>query len=224
MWQQKGILAGCNVMVFLMLACALSFFASCVAPFSDFQSAGLLGKGNIEVTPSFSSVSVTDEGETQHLQNQVGVQAGYGLLGFVDLRLRYENVRATIDEETVIANIFALGPKFRLLKNRLSFYVPVGFAFGGDVENISDSWQVHPTLLATLPIGNVLEINPSAKIMIPFNGDIETLYAFNLGAAFSSDVRKWAIRPEIGICTNFEGGHFMHFGIGLTLSSGLFQK
>lgn len=74
------------------------------------------------------------------------------------------------------------------------------------------------------PIGKSFEINPSAKIMIPFDSDIGTLYAFNLGLAISTDVSKWAIRPEFGICTDFTGGHFMHFGVGLTVSSGLFKK
>ncbi|MCJ7487637.1 MAG: hypothetical protein MUQ25_15930 [Candidatus Aminicenantes bacterium] len=224
--RQKGkVFSVSNLTILLTLACTLAFLTSCVAPFSDIQSAKLLGNGNVEVTPSFSSVSVTSEGETQHVQNHYGVQAGYGLLKFMDLRLRYERITGDIDEETSFGvNVIGFGPKFRLAKNWLALYVPVGFAFGTDITS-SETWQVHPTLLATWALGKSFELNPSAKVMIPLRqNELDTLYAFNLGAAISTDVSKWAIRPEIGICTNFEGGHFMHFSIGLSLSSGLFKK
>ena len=215
-----------GVLAFLALGSAVVLLTGCVAPFSDLQSARLLGKGNAEVTPSYSSVSLSDEGTTQKVQDHYGVQAGWGLSKFMDLRLRYEHISATLEEEgTISANVFAFGPKFRLAKNWLAFYVPVGFAFGGDVEDGSQSWQVHPTLLATLPLGKFLEINPSAKIMIPFSSDSgDVLYAFNLGLALSSDVTKWALRPEVGICVGPGGGSFTQFSVGLTLGSRLFKK
>ena len=225
MRQKRKVFSVCNLTILLTLACTLVFLTSCVAPFSDIQSAKLLGKGNVEVTPSFSSVSVTSEGETQHVQNHYGVQAGFGLSKFMDLRLRYERITGDFDEETSFGvNVLGFGPKFRLAKNWLALYIPVGFAFGNDIT-IADTWQVHPTLLGTWALGKSFELNPSAKIMIPLKKDeLDTLYAFNLGAAISTDVSKWAVRPEIGICTDFQGGHFMQFSIGLTLSSGLFKK
>jgi len=225
MKQKPGNLSLRNVMVVFALMGMTALVTGCVAPFSDLQSAKLLGKGNVEVTPSYTSVSVSDEGQTEHIQNHYGAQIGFGLAKFMDLRLRYEHISATVDEESVSANVIGFGPKFRLAKNWLAFYLPIGFAFGGDVEDGSESWQIHPTLLATVPVGKYLEINPSAKIMIPFSSDaFDTLYAFNLGLAISSDVSKWAIRPEVGICTSFEGGSFLQFSVGLSLGSGLFKK
>jgi hypothetical protein len=227
MKKSESVLSFRNVMVVLALAGMTAFVTGCVAPFSDLQSARLLGKGNIEVTPSYTSVSASDEGETQHVQNHYGAQVGFGLARFMDFRLRFEHISASIEEDSVSANVLGFGPKFRLAKNWLAFYVPIGFAFGGDVENGGDSWQVHPTLLATFPVAKFLEINPSAKVMIPFKSDAgDTAFAFNLGLAISSDVTKWAIRPEVGICTStsFEGGIFMQFSIGVSLGSGLFKK
>jgi len=229
MHRKSKVLSVRNALAFLVVATGLAFAAGCVAPFSDLQSAKMLGKGNFEVTPGFTTVSVSDEGTTEHVQSHIGAQLGYGIAKFLDLRLRFEHIYATVEddgEETISANVLAFGPKFRLAKDWLAFYIPIGFGFGGDLgsEDISDTWQVHPTLLATLPIGKSLEINPSAKIMIPFSSDaFDTLYAFNLGLAISSDVSKWALRPEVGICTNFEGGHFLQFSIGLTLGSRLFK-
>ena len=230
MYPKAKVLSVRNALALLVLASALAFAAGCVAPFSEMQSAKMLGKGNFEVTPGFTTVSVSDEGETEHLQNEIGAQIGYGIANFLDLRLRYEHIYASVEDEgeteTISANVLAFGPKFRLAKDWLALYIPIGFGFGGDLdsEDISDTWQVHPTLLMTLPIGKFLEINPSAKIMIPFSSDsFDTLYAFNLGLAISSDISKWAVRPEVGICTNFEGGHFLQFSIGLTLGSRLFK-
>lgn len=214
-----------GAMVVMALAGMMAFVTGCVAPFSDLQSARLLGKGNVEVTPSFTSVSGSEDGQTEHLFNHYGAQIGFGLAKFMDLRLRYEYLSFSEEEETVSANVLGFGPKFRLAKNWLAFYVPVGFAFGGDIEGSSHSWQVHPTLLATIPVAKFLEINPSAKVMIPFDKDaFDTLYAFNLGLAISSDVTKWAIRPEVGICMGIEGVSFFQFSIGVSLGSGLFKK
>ncbi len=229
MRHQAGFLSVRNAIALLALASTLAFLAGCVAPFSDLQSAKLVGKGNFEVTPGYSSISGSDEGESQKLQENYGAQIGYGLTKFMDLRLRYEYVRTTGDPEAnTKTNIIGFGPKFRLVKNWLAFYVPVGFAFGGDLETgaSSDTWQIHPTLLATVSFGKFLELNPSAKVMIPFsNGDrADTLYAFNLGAAISADVNKWAIRPEVGFCTGVRGGGtFIQFSIGFTLNSALFK-
>lgn len=226
---KPGILSLRNVTAVVALTAMMAFVTGCVAPFSDLQSARLLGKGNIEVTPGFGTVSINDEGETQHVQNNYGAQLGYGLTKFMDLRLRYEYIRATSGEDSVNVNVIGFGPKFRLAKNWLAFYVPIGFAFGGDMEagDSSDTWQVHPTLLATFPVAKFLEINPSAKVMIPFSSEsFDTLYAFNLGLAISPDVSKWAIRPEVGICTDFGSGsgYFLHFSIGVSLGSDLFKK
>lgn len=225
MKQSPRVLSLRNVLAVFALTAMAAFVTGCVAPFSDLQSARLLGKGNIEVTPSYTSVSASSEGETQHVMNHYGAQIGFGLAKFMDLRLRYEHLSISDEEDSISANVIGFGPKFRLAKNWLAFYVPVGFAFGGDIEGSSHTWQVHPTLLATFPVAKFLEINPSAKVMIPFDNDaFDTLYAFNLGLAISSDVTKWAIRPEVGICTNFEGGHFLQFSIGVSLGSGLFKK
>lgn len=226
MYRKSNVLSVRNALAFLVMAAALAFAAGCIAPFSDLQSAKLLGKGNFEVTPGYSAYMAEDEGNMEKVQDHFLVQGGYGLTNFLDLRLRYEHVSAlAIEGDSVKANILAFGPKMRLAKNWLALYVPIGFAFGGDVEGSSESWQIHPTLLMTLPIAKYFELNPSAKIMIPLSNaeELRTLYAFNLGLALSTDVSKWAIRPEIGLCTTFEGDYFLQYSIGLTLGSGLFK-
>jgi hypothetical protein len=224
MQRKTRVLSVRNALALLAVASALAFAAGCFAPFSDLQSAKTLGKGNFEVTPGYSAYLAEDEGDMEKVQDDFLVQGGYGLSDFLDLRLRYEHASGLeIEGDRISANILAFGPKMRLAKNWLALYVPIGFAFGGDVDSSSDTWQVHPTLLMTVPIGKFFELNPSAKVMIPLSKGMDTLYAFNVGFALSSDVRKWAIRPEVGLCTNFEGDYALQYSIGVSLGSLLFK-
>lgn len=228
MLQKSKVLAAHSALSLFAVVSTLTLLTSCVAPFSDLQSARLLGKGNFEVTPSYSAVTMSDEGQTEKIQDHYGVQIGFGVAKFMDLRMRYEYIGANYEVEgelqSASVNVLGFGPKFRLVKDWLAFYVPIGFAFGGDVEDSSESWQVHPTLLATLALGKSFELNPSTKIMIPLSaGGGGGLLAFNVGAALGPDVRKWAIRPEIGVCTSFDGGSFMQYSVGITFGSGLFK-
>jgi hypothetical protein len=206
--------------IIFLLACLTVIFPGCAPVFSELQSAKLVGPGHIEVTPSFSSVSVSSEGESEHIQNHYGIQAALGVSSMMDFRLRYERVSVDLQDmdsdESFGVNVLGFGPKFSLVKDMVAAYFPVGFAFGEDIE-VSETWQIHPTLLITVPISKYIEFNPSAKVLIPLKGEQDTLVAFNLGTAISANLEKWAIRPEIGFLYNpGESGHFMHFSIGFT--------
>jgi hypothetical protein len=194
----------------LLMAPVLFLFYSCAPVFSELQSARLVGKGNIEVTPAFTTTSRTDDGATEHIQNHYGLHFAYGIANKIDLRARYEYIG--VADECGKANAFGIGPKFSLLKDRIAAYVPVGFAFGGDVEGIEE-FEIQPTLLFTVPAGKYIEFNPSAKGII---GD-ELYFAFNLGLGLSTNLSKYVIRPEYGIFIDpGSSGHYGQFSIGAT--------
>lgn len=203
--------------IVLFLACLIIVFPRCAPVFSELQSAKLVGPGNVEASPSFSTVSYISEDNREHAQNHFGIQAGLGIFNRLDFRLRYEGL--SVDEgsdESYWVNVFGFGPKFSVVKNWVAVYVPVGSAFGGG-EKVSDNWQFHPTLLLTLPLNKFIEFNPSAKILIPFKKEQATKYAFNLGLGLSTNLEKWALRPEIGFL--YDAGtsyHYMHLSIGFT--------
>ena len=184
---------------------------SCAPLFSELQSARLVGKGNIEGTPYFTSTSISSDGETDHVQNHYGIQVAYGLINGLDLRARYEYI--SVSQGGGATNVFGIGPKVGLLKDRIAAYVPVGFAFGGDVDGIEEV-EVQPTLLFTIPAWKYLEINPSLKGII---GD-EFYCAFNLGLGLSTNLDKYVIRPEYGMWFNpGEKGHYGQFSVGATI-------
>lgn len=188
-------------------------FTGCVAPFSEMQGAGMVGPGRTEITPAYSYVQWSDEGEREKVQDDFALHVATGLNQRTDLRMRYEMVK--LDENVV--HVLAAGPKFSVLPQRLALYTPVGFGFGSDVES-SETWQFHPTLLYTMPVSPQLEVNTSAKAQIPLNaGDEDNLLAFNLGLAMGPDLAEWAIRPEVGMLINpGEDGSFWHFSLGFS--------
>ncbi len=182
----------------------------CAPVFSELQSAKLVGKRHVEVTPSFTSVSFSDDHGSDHVQNEYGVQAATGVHDNVDMRLRYVRVSGV--------NVLGAGPKFRLVTDKVALYVPIGFAFGAGVHS-SKSWQVHPTLLLTAPVNRHFEVDGSVKYLVPISdSDADKTVAFNLGVALGpGDVERWAIRPEIGFLFDpGEKGHYTQFSLGLS--------
>jgi len=185
--------------------------AGCAPVFSDFQSAKLVGRERVEITPSASTVSASGE-NGGHVQDEYGVQVATGVLDRLDLRARYMRVEGI--------NGVAFGPKLSVVKDKVALSVPVWFAFGKDVES-GKTWAVHPTLLLTGPVNSHLEVNGSIKGLIPLSKDGgDKLVAFNVGLGVG-DLEKWVIRPEVGFLFNpGESGHFTQFGIALTVFAG----
>lgn len=190
--------------------------SGCVPFVADQQSARLLPEGEIEVTPSFSSVSFSAQGETSHVQDQYGVRLGYGVSDKVELRAMYERVSVQNADEGL--NLFGGGVKWSVVPDQVAFYVPIGFATGAGVET-GDTWTVVPTLLGTYRAGSTFEITPSVKGILPFTAsDPELFLGFHLGAGISTDLDLWAIRPEVGAVVN-PGNEGVTWGwtIGLTI-------
>ena len=187
---------------------------SCAPVFSELQSARTVGKNRFEVTPSFSTVGFAEEGESEAIQNHVGFQAAYGLNPKIDLRVRYEYAWLKDDNEGS-ASVIGFGPKFGLLRDKIAFAIPIGTAFGKDIE---DAWEIHPTLLLTYPIvKDKIDITVSPKYLMTLSKETEDFVAVNFGLSISSDLNKWAIRPEYGLLYNpGETGHFTHFSIGVS--------
>ena len=116
-------------------------------------------------------------------------------------------------------NVIGLGPKVSLLENKIALSLPIGAAFGKDVE---DQWEFQPSILFTWPaIEDKLDITFAPKYIATFCEDCTDFAAFNLGLAISSDLSSWAIRPEYGLLYDFgESGHAAQFSIGLSKTFG----
>lgn len=201
----------------LVLQIVLVFLSGCAPAFSELQSARTVGKRNFDVTGAFSTVNFSEDSKSEHVQNHLGFQAAYGLTDGIDFRARYEYIWLDAEGENISANILGFGPKFSILQDRIAGYLPLGFAFGEDIEE-TNTWQFHPTLLVTLPVEDVLEINPSFKVLLPFEEEMETLVAVNLGLGLRIS-KGLILRPEYGLLFNpGESGHYGQFSVGVTIN------
>lgn len=200
------------------VALVLLVVSGCVPFLADQQSARLLPEGDVEITPSFSSVSFSAEGGTgtEHVQDQYGVRLGYGATDQVELRAMYERVRLVGGDGGL--NVVGVGIKSALVPDLLAVYVPVGFVTGSGVET-SKTWTVAPTLLATYREGRTFEIIPSMKGIFPFTAEDRQLFlGFHLGAGFSTDLDVWAFRPEVGTVVNLgDGGVTWGWTVGISV-------
>lgn len=208
----------------LSLAGLLTLFTpSCAPVFSDLQSARMVGKGQHEITPGFSSVSFSEDGQSGGVQNELSFNYAYGLSDKVDLRFRYFYVWAKGEGASFGDNISAIGigPKISLVEDRVALFLPLGLPFGKGVEQ--SNLQFHPTLLLTQSlVPEKLDVTLGSKYIATFAEGAEGLVAFNLGAAFSStNLKDWAIRLEYGRLFNpGEMGSFGQFSLGFSKAFG----
>lgn len=169
---------------------------ACAPVFSDLQSARLLPKGGIEVTAQGTSTWFSDPDESEHVQNHLGAQVGLGLSDRVELRTRYE--RLLVGDDGGSANLVALGPKIGLVRDRLALHVPLALAFAGDSESVA--WATQPSLIATFPVSDAIELNPSVKYTIPIDdADGFRGLALNLGLGLGRRDAVLVFRPEAGV-------------------------
>lgn len=188
---------------------------SCVSSFSELQGARLVGEGNAEITPYYTTVSGGDQEDYGGVQNQIGLNMAVGLSSKMDLRMRVENIWLKDDDFSNGYAVVGVGPKLSLVENIMSAYLPVGRALG---ENTSDSWEIQPTLLLTLPaVENILDINLTPKYIFNLCEDCDDYLAFNLGLAVSNNLSKWAFRAEYGLLYDpGETGHYGQFSVGVS--------
>jgi hypothetical protein len=186
---------------------AATLAAGCAPPFATLQSARTVPPGRVELTPSYSAVSATYEGETNHYEDVYGVQLAVGIT--VESEFRFAYARVDLDPGSGV-NVLGFGPKLMVVPDHVAVYIPAGFAFGdavvaGGIDegfDSMDTWQLQPTLLFTGRLHENVEIDPSTKFILPLSNGGDPQVALNLGFGLSSDLDLWALRPEIGFLFN----------------------
>jgi len=114
-------------------------------------------------------------------------------------------------------NIFGIGPKWALDTDHVAIFLPVGFAFGEDIES-SRSWEFHPTLFTTQRVHDNVEINLSVKLLMGLDHEApDHRVAANVGLGIGPDRASLIFRPEVGIMFSTGGSDpLYHLGLGFS--------
>jgi hypothetical protein len=196
---------------------AVVFLAGGCFTSSSLQSARMLGEGEIELTPSYSSQNLSFDGNSERIAHQYGAQLGIGMSKNFNARIRYERIDWDENIGDTGYNFIAIEPKIGVVKDAIAISMPIGMWFGEMVEE-NESFQFHPSLHLTKIVTPVLELNGSAKMLI-FTEDFEDLIALNIGLGVGNP-DQIVIRPEIGwLFSPGDDGHYFHWSIGFSLYS-----
>lgn len=174
---------------------ALFVFSSCMVPVNlNFESAKMLEKGDFELQGNGSSYSLPSE-QMEIDQLNIGLKYGMGITDKYNLKLRVEGLFPIWEGETTEGFIFIeIDNKLKLGK-MAAVSLPLGVytSFSGGA-----SLQFDPRFYLTFIQTDNFDLTFIPKCHI-FGLRKDALFpGISIGAGFSSDFNKWAIRPEVG--------------------------
>lgn len=193
----------------------LSLFSGCIAPINtSFESARMLQKGDFEASGRYTHYRFTDNGESQTANNNFGACVGYGIGNKFNMKLRYERLLIPGGESSSPGlNYIDLAPKFQIVPGKIAGTLPIGLYF----DESDTKYVLSPKLLFTYPAKDKFEATLAAKADIfPQDGG-DVYLGFNLGIGVSSNLNRWALRPELGLMVKpGDSGIAWAYGIGLS--------
>ena len=163
------------------------------------------------------------------INNNYGFRVGYGVSEKFDLKARYEKLVPVDQEEDtkVKANYISLVPKLSLKDRKLALLMPISrynlkAVSSGETQK-EYAYSIAPQVIRTYTSKtNMADFSISVKGDYIIHSDPEAendlLFGFTLGAGFSNNLDKWAIRPEAGyLFKPGEGIGFWNLGVGFQL-------
>ena len=220
-----------SLTILLFVFFSLFLFSCAFAPINtQYEKAGTLKKGNLELAGSFTGYSGSGlDGESGNINNNYGIRAGYGISDKFDLKFRYERLIPTNifnsedlgDGKIKGINYFSLVPKIALIPEKLSFLMPIShYSYKEEIDEKESNVNLNsitPQLIYTFTNAkNKTDLSFGLKGDCLFGGDVagsSFILGTTIGAGFSSDLSKWAIRPEIGVSATGTAT-FLSYGIG----------
>ena len=99
----------------------------------SFQDAKMLGKGNVEVTPTVTRVGFYEDGDSGAIGTAYGGMITAGISDKVDFSAGYARFKPR--EFDGGSNLAGLGPKISLKKDRAALLLPVTFVLTWTMPN-----------------------------------------------------------------------------------------
>ena len=209
---------------FLAGALILALPLSGCYSFALHQTAQLLAPGQTSITPGISRQAFIDGDEWDYHDGfwTVDVQVRHGLERY-EIGGRISRINLEDGYQFV-----SFDPKISLVEDRLAFLLPIGVFFSdpfpGDAEiDVVESFQVHPSLIATIPLGRSGQhLNLGVKGIVLLDHPADHLTGINLGLRLTPDEETpgHAVHPEIGLFTTSDGHYYFHFGTAFSFAFG----
>lgn len=212
----------------LAFCVALSSCASLLPVNHQYEKAGTLGKGGVELSGHVTKYDVSHFGRTETSNKNYGLRAGYGVSDRFDLKMRYERMAfsSNFDNRLRDADYFSLVPKFALIPRQLSVMMPLSVYIARDT---AEGKEFRRTVKSIAPQAVVSFTNRTNKFDLSFmpkmdflvedgyNSQSDFFVGMSVGAGFSADLDRWAIRPEIGYSSNGQKARYLSYGIGVQI-------
>lgn len=172
---------------------------------SSFQNARMTEPGPSRATFALSTMGPADDGADENLT-------------VLDMRVRKGLAPAAADIGFAMSAYLAGGgaimnvgvePRFAIVNGIVAADLPFYWVVASPLV------QFAPGAVLTLPLSKQFEINTSVRAVItPIPEASAVVYpAYTVGLGFSDDLRKWAIRPEVGVM-QLEEGTIVQLGVG----------
>lgn len=212
----------------LIVCCFLASCVSVTPVLNSFEKAGTLGRGNAEALASYTGYNETAYGNSVHSHNSYGFRAGYGLTDRFDVKVRYEHLKPVWQrgQTELSTNYYSFIPKLALAPGFLSLSLPLShYTYQELVEDKaitrkvnSIATQLHFTY--TAPSKKVdLTGGLKADLVYGWRGyetEHDLLLSTSIGAGFSNNVDRWAIRPEVGfVASSGKSATYITYGVGV---------
>lgn len=195
--------------------------SGCFAPVTQtYDSARMVKKNKMEVKANYSfyddvAYEGNYDGEDIVKNTNFGIAVVYGLEDKTNLGFRYEYINNQTTEIEGDINsqwlgdlidsyrysdihFFEFNSKFSLKEGRIAFSAPVGLYNFADVGGTI--FEFKPRFHFTFPNKkNTFEFSivPQGKFFLSGGTIVPLIPSLSFGMGFSSDLDKWAIRPEI---------------------------
>ncbi len=114
-----------------------------------------------------------------------------------------------------LGGVLGAGLKAAVVRDHLAVGLPLSWYIGDAGFRFL---QIHPGVIATLPIVPGLDLNGDIEAYILTAGYTQPLHAKHIGLAIGPADRRWALRPEIGWLSWDNGDHretSVQFGLAI---------
>lgn len=191
--------------------------ASAQSIFTTYDDAPVIGPNGIAITPSIASVAATFSGTTERFGTLYGARVTFGVGERADISATIGRFQEAGGGGGV--NLLNLGVKVPLWADRVSLLAPVGLSFGSGVD-VGQTAHIDPGIVFTTPIGTMVDLNPSARVILPFCDGCDPLLGFEVGLGMRSSGSRVNIRPTFGVVVNpQEGGVIWTIGGAVTFAT-----